>query len=153
MTYLLASHVWRQDHNGFTHQDSGFIDHVVQAEVVVFTFPRRQLPIVGDGPLPAQLPLRQHRDPGQAPGAAVVAEILSKRLELLHSFVPKAASIAMLLNPNNPGAEAMSRDVAVMYEGAEITTIEGLLPTARCIRCSRRRHAVIGPAHNSPPSD
>ena len=39
LTYLLASHVWRQDHNGFTHQDSGFIDHVVQAEVVVFTFP------------------------------------------------------------------------------------------------------------------
>ncbi|MBU1443961.1 MAG: phosphoketolase, partial [Gammaproteobacteria bacterium] len=34
--YLLASHVWRQDHNGFTHQDPGFIDHVVnkKAEVV-----------------------------------------------------------------------------------------------------------------------
>jgi len=33
---LLASHVWRQDHNGFTHQDPGFIDHVVnkKAEVV-----------------------------------------------------------------------------------------------------------------------
>ena len=36
MNYLLASHVWRQDHNGFTHQDPGFIDHVVnkKAEVV-----------------------------------------------------------------------------------------------------------------------
>ena len=28
LNYLLASHVWRQDHNGFTHQDPGFIDHV-----------------------------------------------------------------------------------------------------------------------------
>ena len=28
-TYLLSSHVWRQDHNGFSHQDPGFIDHVI----------------------------------------------------------------------------------------------------------------------------
>ncbi|HEX3437444.1 MAG TPA: phosphoketolase family protein, partial [Pseudacidobacterium sp.] len=28
LNYLLSSHVWRQDHNGFTHQDPGFIDHV-----------------------------------------------------------------------------------------------------------------------------
>ena len=36
LNYLLASHVWRQDHNGFTHQDPGFIDHVLnkKAEVV-----------------------------------------------------------------------------------------------------------------------
>jgi xylulose-5-phosphate/fructose-6-phosphate phosphoketolase len=36
LNYLLASHVWRQDHNGFTHQDPGFIDQVVnkKAEVV-----------------------------------------------------------------------------------------------------------------------
>ncbi|MDQ6614644.1 MAG: phosphoketolase family protein [Actinomycetota bacterium] len=34
--YLLSSHVWRQDHNGFSHQDPGFIDHVInkRAEVV-----------------------------------------------------------------------------------------------------------------------
>jgi xylulose-5-phosphate/fructose-6-phosphate phosphoketolase len=34
--YLLSSHVWRQDHNGFSHQDPGFIDHIVnkKAEVV-----------------------------------------------------------------------------------------------------------------------
>jgi xylulose-5-phosphate/fructose-6-phosphate phosphoketolase len=29
LNYLLASHVWQQDHNGFTHQDPGFLDHVV----------------------------------------------------------------------------------------------------------------------------
>ena len=36
LNYLLASHVWRQDHNGFTHQDPGFISHVAnkKAEVV-----------------------------------------------------------------------------------------------------------------------
>jgi xylulose-5-phosphate/fructose-6-phosphate phosphoketolase len=36
LNYLLTSHVWRQDHNGFTHQDPGFIDHVMnkKADVV-----------------------------------------------------------------------------------------------------------------------
>jgi xylulose-5-phosphate/fructose-6-phosphate phosphoketolase len=39
--YLLTSHVWRQDHNGFSHQDPGFIDHVVnkKADVVRVYFP------------------------------------------------------------------------------------------------------------------
>ncbi len=41
LNYLLASHVWRQDHNGFTHQDPGFIDVVVnkKASVVRVYFP------------------------------------------------------------------------------------------------------------------
>ncbi|MEP6538708.1 MAG: phosphoketolase family protein [Bryobacteraceae bacterium] len=36
LNYLLTSHVWRQDHNGFSHQDPGFIDHVInkKADVV-----------------------------------------------------------------------------------------------------------------------
>ena len=36
LNYLLSSHVWRQDHNGFSHQDPGFIDHVVnkKAEII-----------------------------------------------------------------------------------------------------------------------
>ncbi len=36
LTYLLSSHVWRQDHNGFSHQDPGFIDHLVnkKADIV-----------------------------------------------------------------------------------------------------------------------
>jgi xylulose-5-phosphate/fructose-6-phosphate phosphoketolase len=36
LNYLLSSHVWRQDHNGFTHQDPGFLDHVMnkKAEIV-----------------------------------------------------------------------------------------------------------------------
>jgi xylulose-5-phosphate/fructose-6-phosphate phosphoketolase len=41
LNYLLSSHVWRQDNNGFSHQDPGFIDHVVnkKAEVVRVYFP------------------------------------------------------------------------------------------------------------------
>jgi len=41
LTYLLSSHVWRQDHNGFSHQDPGFIDHVAnkRSEVVRIYLP------------------------------------------------------------------------------------------------------------------
>jgi xylulose-5-phosphate/fructose-6-phosphate phosphoketolase len=41
LNYLLSSHVWRQDHNGFSHQDPGFVDYVVdkKAEVVRVYFP------------------------------------------------------------------------------------------------------------------
>jgi xylulose-5-phosphate/fructose-6-phosphate phosphoketolase len=35
LTYLLSSHVWRQDHNGFSHQDPGFIDHVVNKKAQI----------------------------------------------------------------------------------------------------------------------
>jgi xylulose-5-phosphate/fructose-6-phosphate phosphoketolase len=41
LNYLLSSHVWRQDHNGFSHQDPGFLDHVVnkKAEVIRLYLP------------------------------------------------------------------------------------------------------------------
>ncbi|MBU6452378.1 MAG: phosphoketolase family protein [Cyanobacteria bacterium REEB67] len=41
LNYLLTSHVWRQDHNGFSHQDPGFVDHVAnkKSEVVRIYFP------------------------------------------------------------------------------------------------------------------
>jgi xylulose-5-phosphate/fructose-6-phosphate phosphoketolase len=41
LTYLLTSHVWRQDHNGFSHQDPGFLDHVVnkKGEVIRIYLP------------------------------------------------------------------------------------------------------------------
>ncbi len=35
LNYLLSSHVWRQDHNGFSHQDPGFIDHVVNKKASI----------------------------------------------------------------------------------------------------------------------
>ncbi|HZE07196.1 MAG TPA: hypothetical protein VE110_00435, partial [Gemmatimonadaceae bacterium] len=41
LNYLLTSHVWRQDHNGFSHQDPGFLDHVVnkKADVIRIYLP------------------------------------------------------------------------------------------------------------------
>jgi len=41
LNYLLTSHVWRQDHNGFTHQDPGFVDHVInkKASIVRIYYP------------------------------------------------------------------------------------------------------------------
>ncbi len=41
LNYLLASHVWQQDHNGFTHQDPGFLDHVINKKAA---FVRAYLP-------------------------------------------------------------------------------------------------------------
>ena len=43
LNYLLASHVWQQDHNGFTHQDPGFLDHVInkKADIVQGLSPSR----------------------------------------------------------------------------------------------------------------
>jgi xylulose-5-phosphate/fructose-6-phosphate phosphoketolase len=35
LNYLLTSHVWKQDHNGFTHQDPGFIDHVINKKSAI----------------------------------------------------------------------------------------------------------------------
>ena len=65
LNYLLSSLVWRQDHNGFSHQDPGFIDHVVNKKAgrhPGLPAARREHAAVGRRPLPAQPPLRQrHR--------------------------------------------------------------------------------------------
>ena len=65
LNILLASHVWRQDHNGFTHQDPGFLDVVVNKEgrnCPGLPSARRELPALGHGPLSAPQPsLRQRR--------------------------------------------------------------------------------------------
>ena len=55
LNYLLTSHVWRQDHNGFSHQDPGFVDHVVnkKADIVrVYFPPDANSPALGHRPLP-----------------------------------------------------------------------------------------------------
>ena len=72
--YLLSSHVWRQDHNGFSHQDPGFIDMVVnKASDVDPRLPAagRQHAALGRRPLPALDGLRQ-RDRGRQAACAAV---------------------------------------------------------------------------------
>ena len=74
LNYLLTSHVWRQDHNGFSHQDPGFIDHVVnkKADVVrVYLPPDANCLALGRRPLPAQPQLRERHCGGKAARAAV----------------------------------------------------------------------------------
>ena len=74
LNYLLTSHVWRQDHNGFSHQDPGFIDHVVnkKAEVVRVYLPpdANTLLSVADHCLRVEAVRQRHRG-RQAAGAAV----------------------------------------------------------------------------------
>ena len=72
LNYLLTSHVWRQDHNGFSHQDPGFIDHVVNKKAEVdprLPAARREHAALGRRPLPAQPQLRQRDRRRQAAGA------------------------------------------------------------------------------------
>ena len=46
LNYLLASHVWQQDHNGFTHQDPGFLDHVINKKADIVACTSRRMPTV-----------------------------------------------------------------------------------------------------------
>ena len=74
LNLLITSTVWRQDHNGFTHQDPGFLDVVVnKSPEVVPHLPAagRQLPAVRRRPLPAQHQLHQRHRRGQAGAPAV----------------------------------------------------------------------------------
>ena len=75
VNYLLTSHVWRQDHNGFSHQDPGFIDHVVnkKAEIIrVYLPPDANTLSERDRPLPAKPQLRK-RDRGRETAGNAVA--------------------------------------------------------------------------------
>ena len=74
LNYLLSSLVWRQDHNGFSHQDPGFIDHVInkKAEVVrVYLPPDANCLLVGHRPLPEEPQLRERGRRRQAARAAM----------------------------------------------------------------------------------
>ena len=77
LNYLLTSHVWRQDHNGFSHQDPGFIDHVVnkKAEVIrVYLPPDANTLLSRHRPLSAQPGLRQRDRRRQTAFAAVARD-------------------------------------------------------------------------------
>jgi xylulose-5-phosphate/fructose-6-phosphate phosphoketolase len=72
--YLLSSHVWRQDHNGFSHQDPGFIDHVVnkKADIVrVYLPPDANTLLAYNRSLSRHLRSHQCHRRRQAAGAAM----------------------------------------------------------------------------------
>ena len=74
LNYLLASHVWQQDHNGFTHQDPGFLGPRNQQKSrhrARLPAARRQLPVVSHGSLPAQPELCERRSGREARPAAM----------------------------------------------------------------------------------
>ena len=74
LTYLLTSHVWRQDHNGFSHQDPGFLDHVLNKKPQIV---RAYLPPDANTLLSTMAHCLRTRDyvhvvvAGKQPGAAV----------------------------------------------------------------------------------
>ena len=86
LNYLLTSHVWRQDHNGFTHQDPGFIDLVVnkKADIVrVYLPPDANSLLVRGGSLSAQPKLRERDRCRKTAGVAVPGyEIRNRALHL-----------------------------------------------------------------------
>ena len=88
LNYLLSSLVWRQDHNGFTHQDPGFIDHVVnkKAEVVRVYLPpdTNTLLSVADHCLRSRQLRQRHR--GRQAARAAVADH-GRRDQALHRGV------------------------------------------------------------------
>ncbi len=74
LNYLLTSHVWQQDHNGFSHQDPAFHRPRRQQESggrARLPAPRRQLPAADDGSLPRDMGPDQRRGRGKSPDAAV----------------------------------------------------------------------------------
>ena len=82
LNYLLSSLVWRQDHNGFSHQDPGFIDHLLnkKADVVrIYLPPDANTLLSVARPLPAQPQLHQLDRRRQAARAAVAHHRRSRR--------------------------------------------------------------------------
>ena len=80
LNYLLTSHVWRQDHNGFSHQDPGFIDHVVnkKAQIIrVYLPPDANCLLHVTDAVPAQ-PEQGERDRRRQAAAAAVARRWSR---------------------------------------------------------------------------
>ena len=76
LNLLITSLVWRQDHNGFSHQDPGFLDVVSQQErrgYAHLSAARRQLPAERGRPLPAQRGLRQRHRRRQAAAPASIS--------------------------------------------------------------------------------
>ena len=152
LNYLLTSHVWRQDHNGFSHQDPGFIDHVVnkKAEVVrVYLPPDANCLLSRDRPLPAQPQLRQRDRRGQAAGAAVAGH--GRR----RSSTARPASASGTGPATTRGGEpdvvmACAGDVPTLETLAAVDLLRQHLPGPEDPRGQRRRPDDAAAAERAP---
>ncbi len=107
LNYLLSSHVWRQDHNGFSHQDPGFIDHVGAADRSRKAFSALCRLVVGDveaiadaldhrarnRPFAAGDANSQHTDPAPANCPAIVTRSGSPPKAEMLVLTQRSASI------------------------------------------------------------
>ena len=129
LNYLLSSQVWRQDHNGFSHQDPGFIDHVVnkKAEVVRVYLPpdANCLLSVADHCLRSRA-LRQRDRGGQA--ALPQLPVHGRRRHALH---PGRRHLGM--GQQRPGGDP---DVVMACCG-DVPTLETLAAVDYCARTCR----------------
>jgi putative ABC transport system substrate-binding protein len=131
--------------------------------------------IVGDDPVKLDLVSSLNRPGGNATGVSVfTSELGSKRLELLHEFVPKASVLGLLVNPNYPGSapevaevQAAARsigarlvvlnassehDLGAAFETLAHYQVTALLVGADALFVSRRDQVVALAAHHSMPS-
>ncbi len=133
LNYLLTSHVWRQDHNGFSHQDPGFIDHVVNKKADIVrgvSATRRHYAAVGDRPLPAQLGPHQRDRRRQAAGAAV-GWIWKQRSSTAPRASASGRSPPTTRAPSPTWVMACAGDVPTLEVMAAVDLLHGLLPELR----------------------
>ena len=141
LNYLLTSHVWRQDHNGFSHQDPGFIDHVVNKKAEVI---RVYLP-------PDANTLLSRRRPLPARAATTSTSIIAGKQPQLQYLDMDAAIKHCTAGigiwewaSNDRGSEpdvvmACCGDVPTMETLAAVELLRELLPRAQGPRGQRRR--------------
>ena len=134
LNYLLTSHVWRQDHNGSSHQDPGFMDHVANKKADTradLPAARRQHAALGHRPLPAQLGPHQRHRRRQAARAAM-ARAWTRR-----SSIASAGLGIWEWASNDRGGEpdvvmACAGDVPTLECLAAVDLLRQHLPDLRC---------------------
>ena len=180
LNYLLTSHVWRQDHNGFSHQDPGFIDHVVnkKAEIVrVYLPPDANMPALGDRSLPAQPQLRE-RDRRRASSRRCSGSTWTRPITPLHRRASASGSgratttaaepdVVMACAGDVPTLETLAavdllrqhfpdlkirvvNVVDLMTLAAARPSIRTACPTASSTRCSPTNKPIIFAYHGYP---